>query len=147
MANSRGRPRITNLGIRFPDADDFWQMALGNSGAKKALINEKAAIHFQHQLNMYRKASRDMNPEGLSVLDNYIVRREEHRVIIMLRPRVDLSDATTLDGRPINTEYYIQHRDPLGQPIEPRRDMPTWTPRESDPNPFTQDKPLKLDDD
>ena len=73
--NRIGRPRLTNLGLRFPDAVDFWDMALGNNGAIKALPSERAAIHFQHQLNMYRKASRDMDDDGVSVLDNYIVRR------------------------------------------------------------------------
>lgn len=142
---TRGRPR-QSLNLRFPDAVDFWDAALGNGSAVKACNDINSAIHFQHQLNQFRKALRDSSIDGVVIHDNYIVRREDHRVIVLPRPRIDLSDVTTIDGRPIDIEQFATKRDPLGNPIIEAPRTYRAPQHDSDHNPFPHDKPLKLDD-
>jgi hypothetical protein len=84
------RPR-KNPAVRFHAAASFLDTCMANNGGKIRCPSEAAATTTLHQFNRYRKACREADDEGITMLDHYIFRKNGLYVEVVWRNDIDLS--------------------------------------------------------
>lgn len=146
------RPRTDPM-IRYADVARVLNFASDNGGVAIHYTTDNEAIMMLQRFNTYRKIIRENN-DGLTVLDNFVFARRGTTIKIYPRPFTEPTTIYGLDGKPLLNEFnsweenqrqrYMQRHGAFTTP-QPPTGAPESNPH--DPNPFTQDKPLKLNDD
>lgn len=99
-ASKAGRPR-TPPALRYPDEVSIWEATMRNGSFRTIRPTVGEAIHLLQRLNQLRAQLRNEQANGYVAMDAWIVRRTDCVVEIVPRARLDLSDATDINGNPI----------------------------------------------
>jgi len=139
--------------IRYADVARVLNFASDHGGIALHYKEINEAVMMLQRFNVYRKIIRDNN-DGLTVLDNYVFARRGTTIKIYPRPFTDPEIISGLDGKPLVNEFnaweikeqerFLQRHGVFTTPQPPSGAVPVDS---HDPNPFSQDKPLELDDD
>ncbi len=135
-----------NPEIRFADCKNILDYVKMRGGRGEIdCLSHNAAVNMQQRLNHYRKIVRENN-DGLTLLDIYVFLKRGNKVVIQPRPTIDPSQLYDEHGNSLAEDFK------RWEAAEYQRKWGQYDPQPTiqsvdDPNPFMQDKPLKLNDD
>lgn len=130
-----GRPKI-NPQVQYADVIELLDNVERVGPIEVQCKDEPTAVYMLSRMNRYRKIVRENDERGLTILDNYIFRREGTTISVVVRQFEGIVDIRRLDtgeSIPLNPHH----------PNAPTRiAQPDRGPRTFDPN-----APLSLTDD